>query len=172
MAKITLKLLWLIDLSNFFVKTESNKPVKILITIVIGIVISSFTIEIELPLTEDIYTPKKVVNKVIATVSSAEAPTKSIWGIALSCPIFLLIKSTIDGTKTAGLTAAIIKPKIDPWTNVNFRNIMDKTAIVRPSKVAGIILNKIAGLPICFIWVKLIPRPPINNTVIKARSLI
>ena len=53
MAKITLKLLWLIDLSNFFVKTESNKPVKILITIVIGIVISSFTIEIELPLTEE-----------------------------------------------------------------------------------------------------------------------
>ncbi len=90
----------------------------------------------------------------------------------MSCPTFLLIKSTIDGTKTAGLTAAIIKPKIAPCIKVNLRNNVDKKAIVNPSNSAGIILSKIAGLPICFICLKLIPSPPINNTVTKAISLI
>ena len=34
---------------------------------------------------------------------------------------------------------------------MNLRNIIGKKAIVNPSRVAGIILKKTAGLPICFI---------------------
>jgi len=47
-------------------------------------------------------------------VSSALAPTSNICGIALSCPTFLSIKEIIEGINTAGLTAAIINPRIAP----------------------------------------------------------
>ena len=53
-------------------------------TIVIGILTISLSTEIFSPLTPDIYTARNVVNKVIATVSSADAPTNNICGIALS----------------------------------------------------------------------------------------
>ena len=106
----------------------------------------------------------------MATVSSADAPTKSIWGIALSCPIFLFIKSTMEGTKTAGLTAAIINPSMAPCTKVNFKNMVAKKAMVNPSNVAGTTLNNIAGRPICFICFKLMPSPPMKSTVTKAIS--
>ena len=106
----------------------------------------------------------------MATVSSAEAPTKSICGIALSWPIFLFIKSTMEGTKTAGLTAAIINPSMAPCTKVKFKNIVDKNAMVNPSYVAGTTLNNMAGRPICFICFKLMPSPPMKSTVTKAIS--
>ena len=129
-------------------------------------------IEIFSPLLLWIYIPKNVVNNVIAIVSSALAPTSNICGIALSWPIFLSIKDTIDGISTAGDTAAIINPSIEPWINVNPKNFIDKNAIAKPSSVAGSILKSIAGLPICFILDKLIPSPAINNTVTKAISFI
>ena len=44
-----------------------------------------------------------------------------------------------------------MNPNIAPCTKVKLRNSIDKKAIVNPSNVAGIILNKMAGLPICFI---------------------
>ena len=65
-----------------------------------------------------------------------------------------------------------MNPNIAPCIKVKLRSSIDKKAIVNPSNVAGIILNKMAGLPICFIWFILIPNPPINNTVTKAISLI
>ena len=52
------------------------------------------------------------------------------------------------------------------------KNFVAKNATVKPSKVAGTALSNTAGLPICFIWDKLIPSPPINNTVTKAISFI
>ena len=144
-------------------------PTNILIIIVIGINIRFVTNDILSLVLLCIYIPKNVVNNVIAIVSSALAPTNNICGIALSWPIFLSIRDTIDGISTAGDTAAIINPSIEPWINVNPKNLIDKKAIVNPSNVAGTILKSIAGLPICFIWDKLIPSPPINNTVTKAR---
>ena len=74
--------------------------------------------------------------------------------------------------KQRDLPAAIMNPNIAPCTKVKLRNSIDKKAIVNPSNVAGIILNKMAGLPICFIWFILIPNPPINNTVTKLYSLM
>ena len=41
------------------------------------------------------------------------------------------------------------------------KNFVAKNATVNPSKVAGTALSNTAGLPICFIWDKLIPSPPI-----------
>ena len=78
----------------------------------------------------------------------------------------------VIGGGPAGLTAAIIKPSIAPWIKVNPKNFIDKNAIVNPSRVAGTTLRSTAGLPICFIWDKFIPSPPINNTITKAISFI
>ena len=41
------------------------------------------------------------------------------------------------------------------------KNFVAKNATVKPSKVAGTALSNTAGLPICSIWDKLIPSPPI-----------
>ena len=71
-------------------------------------------------------TAKKVVNKVIAIESSADAPTKSNCGIDFFCPTFFSIKFTIAGIKTAGLTAAIINPNIAPCTKVKSKKIVDR----------------------------------------------
>ena len=147
------------NLIMHLVVREIKNPIIMLKIMDNGIVKSSDKTEVFSPPIFEKYNDINVVKNVIATVSSADAPTRSIFGIAFFSPIFLSIKSTIDGIKTAGLTAAIINPRIPPWINENFKNTIDKIAMVNPSIIAGITLNKIAGLPIFFISLRLIPSP-------------
>ncbi|MPN43904.1 hypothetical protein SDC9_191465 [bioreactor metagenome] len=61
-----------------------------------------------------LYKPKKTLNIVIAKTSSMDAPAIMRLGTLFSVPILLLIKLSIEGTTTAGDTAARIKPSMPP----------------------------------------------------------
>ena len=71
------------------------------------------------------YKPKKALNIVIAKTSSIDAPANIKVGIPLLVPILFPIKFNIEGTTTAGETAAIIKPNRPPSIKENPRSLVE-----------------------------------------------
>ena len=110
----------------YFLNTLTNiipiiAPANIPRTIDTGILSIFNPMFIRLPL----YIPINVEKIVIANTSSIEAPANIRVGMFFSFPRPLSIKRSIEGTITAGDTAAIINPNNPPCINVKLKSFID-----------------------------------------------